>query len=185
MEKPLQPHGRFSRMMRLTTAPFILSFSCLTFAYAAPDRDLLEKNTNVRLEEKAVDKTISGKVVDETNSGLPGVSIVIKGTQRGTVTDGNGLYKLEVPDNATLIFSFVGYVPQEIAVGNQSSINLTLKSDSKVLEEIVVIGYGTLRKSDLTGSVSTVKADQLMERPAPSLAQQLSCRMARVQINTT
>ncbi|NBB22766.1 SusC/RagA family TonB-linked outer membrane protein [Runella sp. CRIBMP] len=184
MEKPLQPHGRFSRMMRLTTAPFILSFSCLTFAYAAPDRDLLEKNTNVRLEEKAVDKTISGKVVDETNSGLPGVSIVIKGTQRGTVTDGNGLYKLEVPDNATLIFSFVGYVPQEIAVGNQSSINLTLKSDSKVLEEIVVIGYGTLRKSDLTGSVSTVKADQLMERPAPSLAQQLSGRMAGVQVNT-
>jgi TonB-linked SusC/RagA family outer membrane protein len=183
MEKPLQPHGRFSRMMRLSTAPFVLSFSCLTFAYAAPDRDLLERNANVRLEEKAVDKTISGKVVDESNSGLPGVSIVIKGTQRGTVTDGNGLYKLEVPDNSTLIFSFVGYVPQEIAVGNQSSINLTMRSDSKVLEEIVVIGYGTLKKSDLTGAVGTVKTDQLMERPAPSLTQALAGRMAGVQVN--
>jgi hypothetical protein len=122
---------------------------------------MLGKPVTLQLEEKSVDKTISGKIVDDTNSPLPGVSIVLKGTQRGTVTDGNGLYKLEVPDNATLIFSFVGYLPQEVVVGNQTAINLTLRPDSKVLEEIVVIGYGTLKKSDLTGSVATVKADQL------------------------
>ncbi|WP_428655759.1 SusC/RagA family TonB-linked outer membrane protein [Runella sp.] len=183
MEKTLQPHGRFGRVMRSTAAPIFLSFSCLHFTYAAPDRGLLEKNATVRLEEKVVDKTISGKVIDDTNNPLPGVSIVLKGTQRGTVTDVNGQYRLEVPENSTLIFSFVGYTPQEIVVGNQTAINLTLRADSKVLEEIVVIGYGTLKKSDLTGSVGSIKTDQLMERPAPSLTQALSGRISGVQVN--
>lgn len=163
----------------------ILAFLSSNISQAAPDRDVLDKLTTTNVDQKSVDKTVTGKVVDETNSPLPGVSIVLKGTQRGTVTDGNGQFKLDVPDaNATLIFSFVGYQPQEIVVGNQTSINLTLKGDSKVLEEIVVIGYGTLKKSDLTGAVGSVKADQLLERPAPSLTQALSGRMAGVQVNT-
>lgn len=184
MEKTLQPHGRFGRVLCSSAATILLSFSCLHLTYAAPDRDNLEKKTTARFEDKVADKTVSGKVTDDTNSPLPGVSIVIKGTQRGTVTDGNGQYRLEVPNNATLIFSYVGYLPQEVVVGNQTSINLALRPDSKVLEEIVVIGYGTLKKTDLTGAVSSVKAEQLMERPAPSLAQQLSGRMAGVQVNT-
>lgn len=163
----------------------ILAFLSSNISQAAPDRDVLDKLTTTNVDQKSVDKTVTGKVVDETNSPLPGVSIVLKGTQKGTVTDGNGQFKLDVPDaNATLIFSFVGYQPQEIVVGNQTSINLTLKGDSKVLEEIVVIGYGTLKKSDLTGAVGSVKADQLLERPAPSLTQALSGRMAGVQVNT-
>ncbi len=163
----------------------ILAFLSSNISQAAPDRDVLDKLTTTNVDQKSADKTVTGKVVDETNSPLPGVSIVLKGTQRGTVTDGNGQFKLDVPDaNATLIFSFVGYQPQEIAVGNQTAINLTLKGDSKVLEEIVVIGYGTLKKSDLTGAVGSVKADQLLERPAPSLTQALSGRMAGVQVNT-
>ncbi len=163
----------------------ILAFLSSNISQAAPDRHVLDKLTTTNVDQKSVDKIVTGKVVDETNSPLPGVSIVLKGTQRGTVTDGNGQFKLDVPDaNATLIFSFVGYQPQEIAVGNQTTINLTLKGDSKVLEEIVVIGYGTLKKSDLTGAVGSVKADQLLERPAPSLTQALSGRMAGVQVNT-
>ena len=184
MLKTLHQRKPWSKVIGLSMSQIILAVCCSSITYAAPDRDNLGKSTPLPLEEKAVDKTISGKIVDDTNSPLPGVSIVLKGSQRGTVTDGNGLYKLEVPDNATLIFSYVGYLPQEVVVGNQTSINLTLRPDSKVLEEIVVIGYGTLKKSDLTGSVATVKADQLMERPAPSLAQQLSGRMAGVQVNT-
>lgn len=163
----------------------ILAFLSSNISQAAPDRDVLDKLTTTNVDQKSVDKIVTGKVVDETNSPLPGVSIVLKGTQRGTVTDGNGQFKLDVPDaKATLIFSFVGYQPQEIVVGNQTTINLTLKGDSKVLEEIVVIGYGTLKKSDLTGAVGSVKADQLLERPAPSLTQALSGRMAGVQVNT-
>ncbi|MDF7820816.1 TonB-dependent receptor [Runella sp. MFBS21] len=181
MNKPLHSHGSLAKMMGIG----ILAFLSSNISQAAPDRDVLDKLTTTNVDQKSVDKTVTGKVIDETNSPLPGVSIVLKGTQKGTVTDGNGQFKLDVPDaNATLIFSFVGYEPQEIAVGNQTSINLTLKSDSKVLEEIVVIGYGTLKKSDLTGAVGSVKADQLLERPAPSLTQALAGRMPGVQVNT-
>lgn len=131
------------------------------------------------------DRTITGRVVDDKNESIPGVSVVIKGTQRGTVTNADGTYKLDVPEgNAQLVFSYVGYLSQDIAVGNQTTINVTLKSDNKVLDEIVVIGYGTARKSDLTGAVSGVKEAELMERPAPSLNQQLSGRLPGVQVNT-
>ncbi|WP_234736708.1 SusC/RagA family TonB-linked outer membrane protein [Tellurirhabdus bombi] len=137
------------------------------------------------VHSKTADVAVTGRVTDETNAGLPGVSVIIKGSQKGTTTDVDGQYKLDVPENgATLIFSFVGYLSQEVVVGNQISINVSLKADNKVLEEVVVIGYGTARKSDLTGSVSGVKADQIMERPAPSLNQALSGRMPGVQVNT-
>lgn len=184
MLKTLHPRKPWSKVIGLAMSQAVLAVCCSSITYAAPDRDNLERPSSLQLEEKVVDKTITGKIVDETNSPLPGVSIVLKGTQRGTVTDGNGQYRIEVPDKATLIFSFVGYIPQEIVVGTQTALNLTLRADSKVLEEIVVIGYGTLKKTDLTGAVGTVKAEQLMERPAPSLAQQLSGRMAGVQVNT-
>ena len=179
MSKTLRLSRRWSKILGLAST---LTLYCSSITYAAPDRDLFGKPAHA--DEKTVDRTVSGKVTDESNSVLPGVSIILKGTQRGTTTDANGAFKIEVPDNATLIFSFVGYTPQEIIVGNQTAINLKLRPDSKVLEEIVVIGYGTLRKSDLTGSVATVKAEQIMERPAPSLAQALAGRMAGVQVNT-
>ena len=132
------------------------------------------------------EKTIQGKVTDSaTGQGLPGVSVVVKGTSQGTTTNEQGSYSLTVPDNAaTLVFSFVGYLSQEVSVGNRSTINLVLEGDTKVLSEVVVIGYGTVRKSDLTGAVSGVKEAELMERPAPSLNQQLSGRMPGVQVNT-
>lgn len=185
MKKKLQPHQRVVRMARHSSTPFLLSLSCLHFAYAAPSTGgPTRNNSTILVEALAADKTITGKIVDETNSPLPGVSIVIKGTQRGTVTDANGQFRLDIPERATLVLSFVGYEPQEVVVGNQTVLNVTMKVDSKVLEEIVVIGYGTLKKSDLTGAVGSVKAEQLMERPAPSLTQALSGRMPGVQVNT-
>lgn len=178
---PLRESWPHFRRSWLAKSALLVCFAGISYAH--PGREPLGKPT-VR-EEQKVDRTISGKITDESNAALPGVSVVLKGTQRGTTTNVNGEYKLEIPDqNATLIFSFVGYIPQEIVIGNQTSLNLTMRTDSKVLEEVVVIGYGTLKKSDLTGAVGTVKAEQLMERPAPSLAQQLSGRMAGVQVNT-
>lgn len=110
---------------------------------------------------------------------------MIKGTTRGVMTDPNGTYKIVVSDpKSVLVFSAIGYVTQEITVGNQSVININLKPDNKYLDEIVVIGYGTQKKSDLTGSVSSVKSEQLLERPATSLNQALSGRMAGVQVST-
>ena len=133
----------------------------------------------------AQDRRVTGRVKDETGTGLPGVSVVLKGSQQGTTTDAEGQYTVAVTGtNPTLVFSFVGYLSQEVAVGNRSAIDLSLKADNKTLDEIVVIGYGTTRKSDLTGAVSGVKEAELLERPAPSLNQQLSGRLPGVQVNT-
>nr|WP_225309549.1 TonB-dependent receptor [Larkinella humicola] len=132
------------------------------------------------------DFTVSGKVSSENGEGLPGVSVVIKGTQRGTVTNAEGTYSLSVPEaanGATLVFSFVGYLSQEMNVKASTTVNVSLKPDDKVLEEIVVIGYGTARKSDLTGAVGSVKEAELKERPAASLTQALAGRMPGVQVN--
>ncbi|WP_246082231.1 SusC/RagA family TonB-linked outer membrane protein [Spirosoma lacussanchae] len=132
----------------------------------------------------AQDRRVTGRVNDETGTGLPGVSVVVKGSQQGTTTDANGAYSLAVNNaNATLVFSFVGYQSKEVVVNNQSTINISLQADNKTLDEIVVIGYGTTRKSDLTGSVATVKQAQLQERPAPSLNQALQGRLPGVQVN--
>ncbi len=132
----------------------------------------------------AQDRRISGQVKDEQGATLPGVSVVVKGTTFGTTTDAQGNYNLSVAGaNSTLVFSYVGYEAQEIVVGNRASIDLALKTDDKSLNEVVVIGYGTARKSDLTGAVASVKQSELQERPAPSLNQALQGRMAGVQVN--
>lgn len=130
-------------------------------------------------------RTISGTVKDsESGELLPGVSVIFKGTNKGTTTDPNGAFTIEVEDqNSVLIFSFIGYQSQEVTVGNRTTLNIELISDSQALNEIVVIGYGSVKKSDLTGSVSSVKGDQLQERPAPSLNQSMAGRMPGVQVN--
>ncbi|MEZ0541089.1 SusC/RagA family TonB-linked outer membrane protein [Fibrella arboris] len=133
----------------------------------------------------AQDRRINGQVKDEQGAALPGVSVVVKGTQQGTTTDVEGNYALSVSNgNSILVFSYVGYMAKEVTVGNQTTISLALLNDNKALDELVVIGYGTARKSDLTGAVATVKQSQLYERPAPSLNQALSGRLPGVQVNT-
>ena len=131
----------------------------------------------------AFDRTVTGTVTDEGGGALPGVSILVKGTQRGTTTDQSGSFRLEVPDGAaTLVFSFVGYTSREVVVGNQTKIDVTLAPDLKSLDEVVVVGYGTVRKSDLTGAVSTVKAEQIAAYPAGGITQALQGRAPGVQI---
>ncbi|WP_460910321.1 SusC/RagA family TonB-linked outer membrane protein [Spirosoma areae] len=133
--------------------------------------------------QASVDETVTGRVTSETGEGLPGVSVVVKGTQRGTTTDQNGSYRLAVPGpEALLVFSFVGYLSQEIAVGKRSTLNITLLPDDKTLNEVVVVGYGQVKKSDLTGSVSTVPIEEIRKVAVTSLDQQLQGRAAGVQI---
>lgn len=129
-------------------------------------------------------RKVGGIVNDESGTGLPGVSVVVKGTTRGTTTNSEGRFEVEVPnDNATLVFSYLGYVTQEIAVGNRLQLTVELKVDAKSLEEVVVVGYGVQRKSDLTGSVGTVKGEALQERPSASLNQALSGRITGVNVS--
>ena len=130
-----------------------------------------------------VDRNISGAVTDEKGVGLPGVSILVKGTQRGTNTDANGNYRLSIPDdNIILVFSFVGYLSQEINVANQTALNISLKPDTKSLEEVVVVGYGVQKKKDLTGAVSTVNAEMFKERKETQVAQALQGAMSGVMV---
>lgn len=115
-------------------------------------------------------KRVSGKVLDERNLGLPGVSVVLKGTQTGSSTDGEGFFDLELPssagDDAVLVFSFVGYHMQELTIGRQVAFSVKMVPEDKTLSEVVVVGYGTQKKVNLTGSVSVVTAEELVKRPA-------------------
>ncbi|WP_373513127.1 SusC/RagA family TonB-linked outer membrane protein, partial [Persicitalea sp.] len=114
----------------------------------------------------AQDRSVSGVVKDEAGTELPGVSIVVKGTTRGTTSDGDGKYQLTIPGgNTTLVFSFVGYSSKEELVGNRSTINLSLSGEDKILNEVVVVGYGTQQKVNLTGAVGVADAKRIENRP--------------------
>jgi TonB-linked SusC/RagA family outer membrane protein len=128
---------------------------------------------------------ISGKVTSsQDNSPLPAVSIRIKGTTAGTLTDANGNYTIQLSDaNNVLVFSYTGFTTQEVSAAGKSVINVQLKESSSALSEVVVIGYGTARKSDLTGSVTTVKAEQLLDKPVPNLSQALQGKVAGVDVS--
>ena len=105
---------------------------------------------------------VTGKVTDETGVAMPGVSVQLKGTNMGATTDIDGSFSLQnVPNNAVLVLSFIGYKAQEINVGTQTTFNIKLVPDSKQLEEVVVIGYGTQRKSVVTAAIATVSAEDL------------------------
>jgi TonB-linked SusC/RagA family outer membrane protein len=129
------------------------------------------------------DRKITGAVTDADGIGLPGVSIVVKGTVNGTTTDADGNYSLNnIPSNSVLVFSFIGMVSQEIAVEGRSQLNVVLEEDAIGLEEVVAIGYGVQKKSDVTGAVSTVKADELLKRPLVRLEQALQGTTSGVQV---
>ena len=115
------------------------------------------------------------KVVDAVNKeGLPGVNILVKGSQVGTVTDVEGNYSVDVPEEgATLVFSFVGYVTIEEVIGTRSAVNVNMAADTKALSEVVVVGYGTQKKANLTGAVDQVGAEVFQNRPIPNIAQGL------------
>ncbi|AQG81269.1 SusC/RagA family TonB-linked outer membrane protein [Spirosoma montaniterrae] len=130
-------------------------------------------------------RTVTGTVTDPTGSGLPGVSVQIKGTQRGTNTDADGKYSLaNVPDNATLVLSFIGYTTQEVAVGNRSTLDVKLADDTKALEEVVVVGYGTSKKKDLTGSVAQVSSKDFNPGINPNPLQAIQGKVAGLVITT-
>ena len=118
---------------------------------------------------------VAGKVISgDDNQSLPGVYVTIKGTTQGTVTDANGTYKIEVPsEESILVFSFVGFVNQEVTVNNRSDINITLMPDVTSLAEVVVVGYGTQEKVNVTGAVATVKSTDLVKVPSPNISEVL------------
>ena len=144
---------------------------------------LLKKMIRKRGGLYQVDKTITGKVTTEEGEPLPGVNVLVKGTSLGTITNVEGDYKIDVPDDATtLVFSFVGYLSEEVIIGDQTVINLPLVQDISTLSEVVVIGYGAVKKSDLTGSVSSITKEDLTALPVNNVQQIMAGRAPGVQV---
>ncbi|PZX55478.1 TonB-linked SusC/RagA family outer membrane protein [Algoriphagus ratkowskyi] len=132
----------------------------------------------------AQDVQVKGTVYDETGQPLPGTTILVKGTTRGTTSDLDGKYSISTPANGTLTFSFIGYNPMEIVVGNQTVIDINLTPDIDDLDEVVVVGYGTAKKSQLTGAISSVGAKEILELPIKDARQALQGRAAGVDVTS-
>jgi len=150
--------------------------------YTIIDNQIVLTRASVSLQEK---KTVTGTITDsDSGTGLPGVTILEKGTSNGTITDLDGNFILSVADNAVLVISYVGYVTEEIGVAGMTRVNVTMVPDIISLEDVVVIGYGTVRKSDLTGAVAKVDESLMAKTPAPDLNQALQGKTSGVYITS-
>jgi TonB-linked SusC/RagA family outer membrane protein len=136
-----------------------------------------EPGKNFIVQENVAVVRVTGQVNDDSGQPLPGVSIIERGGKNATVTDNNGKYSINVPDNAVLIFRFIGFTTQEqtlqVKEGHEVTMNISMKAASNGLNEVVVVGYGTQKKIDLTGAISTVSGDVLADRPTPNVARGL------------
>lgn len=155
-------------------------------ALANPD---FSSSATLRSEHESSEKfliadiTIKGVVTDIDGEPLPGVTVSIPGTSVGTVTDIDGSYSMSVPENATLVFSFIGFEKQSIAVGSRTILNVTLKENISALEEVVVIGYGTQERKDISTAISSASAEDLKDRPSSNFVQSLQGKMPGVRIS--
>lgn len=163
-----------------------LLFTLLVFQYMSANVLENADKTKETKELKQGNATIKGSIKDQTGEPLGGVSIVIKGTTIGVISDIDGLYSINVPNaNATLVFSFIGFHPQEITVGNKTSIDVVLQEDAKVLDDVVVVGYGTLKRSDIATAVVSLKPEDFNQGGARDPMSLLEGKIAGLQITRT
>jgi TonB-linked SusC/RagA family outer membrane protein len=149
-----------------------------------PEKQTLEKFGNRAAEPQQQQKVVTGKVTDTLKQPLPGVSVVVKGTKLGTVTNFDGEFSFSIPSDAkTLVFSFVGMKPKEVEIAGQRSFVVSLEEENVGLEEVVVVGYGTMKKSDLTGSVTSVKSKDFIKGIATNVLQLVSGKVSGVNIS--
>ena len=166
----------------------IVTSSNLRFEVTADKNIIIKEALKVSEKESIIEKVtqetrVSGKITDENNQPIPGVSILVKGTQIATQTDFDGKYAIKVPSaESVLVASFIGYGTKEIKIGNQSEINFQLLPETSKLEEVVVVGYGSSKQKDLTGSVSSVKSENFNKGPQLSAQQAIQGKMAGVVI---
>ncbi|MEJ6980608.1 TonB-dependent receptor [Pedobacter sp. P351] len=129
------------------------------------------------------DKTVNGTVRDDSGQTLPGVNIIIKGTSKGTVTDIQGRYAIKVNNTeGTLVFSFIGYATSEVKISNRTTIDVTMKDSQNSLNEVVIIGYGAVKRRDLTGSVASVSGQDIAATPVPNIAQAMQGKLPGVKV---
>src|SRR5690606_2540886 len=126
------------------------------------------------------DVVVKGTVVDNSGAPIPGVTISVQGTTIGTATDLDGAYSLSVPGGSTLVFSFIGFISQHVPLENKSEINIVLLEDMTSLDEVVVVGYGTQKRVNMTGSVATISGNELQHVPTNNLTNAIGGRMPGV-----
>lgn len=154
--------------------------------FFAMQEPILHKMTSVGGGLYLAVHAVSGRVTDESGQGLPGVSVVLRGSTMGVSTGPDGNYSLNLPDgNGTLVFSFIGYLTQEVAVNNRTEINVGLKVDTKRLSELVVVGYGTQARREVTGAISSIKASEIVQLPVARVDQALQGRAAGVMVTNS
>ncbi|MCX2473506.1 TonB-dependent receptor [Pedobacter sp. MC2016-05] len=179
---PISPVN-WRRLLTMLTLGSILSVAPVANALASTSLSLSNKLNTVLHSNKKIDVTISGKVTDVNGKAIPGVVVKHKESGKTSQTDAQGNYSLSIPDgNGTLVFSFIGFGTKEVAVGQQTQINVQLADDNKKLDEVVIVGYGTQKKVNLTGSVSTVSSKDLDNRPITQASQALSGLSPGVQV---
>ena len=128
-------------------------------------------------------RTVTGKIVDTKGEPIIGANVVVKGTTNGTITDFDGNFSIEAPSNAVLQVSYIGYVPQDVSVGNRSTLQIVIKEDTQNLDEVVVVGYGSQKKVNLTGAVEQVTSDVFEGRPTANATQMLEGVVPNLNIN--
>lgn len=157
----------------------------LSFKFTENNTILITEKTQLKVELKQITK-ITGTITDNNGIPLPGVNILVKGTTIGTQTDFDGNYSIEVENtDNVLVFSYIGYLTQEVAIANKTIINVILKEDIAALDEIVIVGYGAVRKRDLTGSVSSINGEAVSETPTPRIDDALRGKVSGLQITPT
>ncbi len=140
----------------------------------------------ISMESMAQSRDVSGTVLSaEDNFPLPGVNVRIQGTSRGTITDIDGTYSINVSGSETLVFSYIGFLSQEIEVGDKKNIDVLLQTDAKTLGEVVVVGYGSVTKGDLTGNVASLKGSEIANIPVPTFQEAIQGRMAGVFVESS
>lgn len=160
-----------------------LFLSLIFFQYSFASSPTITKDANESLTIQQSNVTVKGTIKDEAGEPLTGVSIAVKGTTTGTISDLDGAYTITVPNsNSTLVFSFIGFHTQEVAVNGRPEINIVLVEDAKALDEVVVVGYGTMRKSDVTGSISTAKGSDIIKSQSFNALEGLKGKAAGVNI---
>ena len=184
---PLLTQGRQTSGYRSGKTPKVISSASTVVEHPKQVTGKVLSQSAITNRNQVDERLITGTITDEKGATLPGVSVLLKGSgptgrQRGVVTDANGVFQVAVPDGATLVISFVGYLTQEVAVGSRSTVNIQLAPDTKALEEVIVVGYGTQRKIETTGAIASVKATDLLQTPVANVAQGLQARVAGVQI---
>ncbi|WP_247236658.1 TonB-dependent receptor [Telluribacter sp. SYSU D00476] len=189
MKEHVQTGSSLVTAMRWTALQLVCTVVLSGYTLASDDTPKVASSGTINLRVtgaglNAEDITVTGRVTDENGSGLPGVNILVKGTQRGVITGSEGTYTISAPNNGTLIFSYIGYVTQEVLVSNRSQINVTLDADNKTLNEVVVVGYGEQKKSNITGSISSLKGAEIARVQSPSFDNALQGKVPGVYVTS-